>query len=117
MDTKSTKEPVYSKHAGRYEKGWPHTAFGNSAGFEEYVIMTNWQNREVYSQSVLVWRIPTVVFLFNQFNSVYQIRSKVTHKRLIVVRVSCHIATFIPNLAYNLICRLNKVTCPIARGK
>merc|ERR1712064_88340 len=36
-----------------------------------------------YSNSVLVWRIPTVVFLFNQFNSVYQIRSKVTCKRLI----------------------------------
>ena len=36
-----------------------------------------------YSNSVLVWRIPTVVFLFNHFNSVYQIRSKVTRKRLI----------------------------------
>ena len=32
----------------------------------------------------LVWRIPTVVFLFNQFNSVYQIRPKVTRRRLIM---------------------------------
>ena len=36
-----------------------------------------------YSNSVLVWSIPTVRFLFNQFNSVYQIKSKVTCKRLI----------------------------------
>ena len=36
------------------------------------------------SNSVLVLRILTVVFHFNQFNSVYQIRSKVTCKGLIV---------------------------------
>ena len=36
-----------------------------------------------YSNSVLVWRIQTVVFQLNQCNSVYQIRSNVTCKRLI----------------------------------
>ena len=40
----------------------------------------------MYGNSVLVWTIPLAVFLFNQFDSVYQIRSKVTHKRLITVR-------------------------------
>ena len=52
VDTKSTKEPVYSKDAGRLPR------------------ITR------YSNSVLVWRIPTVVFLFNQFNSVYHILVK-----------------------------------------
>ena len=31
--------------------------------------------------------IPLAVFLFNQFNSVYHIRSKVTRKRLIGLRI------------------------------
>ena len=87
MDTKGTKEPVYSKDAGRCAKSLPRITR--------------------YSNSVLVWTMPFAVFLFNQFNSVYKIRSKVPviHKQFYFME--SYKRTFLLSMKNSSLCKQN----------